>query len=178
MKLSDCADNDSDHLCDHCDKSVSICYDETADHLCDYCGEVFSKCKDLNRDHFCDVCQQSSSLCEDGDNDHLCDICLKALSSCKNEHGNYLCPICGQKIPTIIITAAEDCFVNNSERLVFYKEDVYFEIIPCYKGDPHREVAFWRFYDEKGNLYIEIKNGDSLTSLEYGSYFVTPVFRE
>ena len=79
-------------------------------------------------------------------------------------------------MPTIRITAADDCLINNTKELIIYDTYTYLEIIPTYEGDIERRVEFWQFYDQNGDPYIKIKNGEVLTYIEYGVYTVEPIF--
>ena len=56
QRLSDCADTDSDHLCDTCGVRISDCADENRDHNCDICGFPNSYCEDTDADGICDIC--------------------------------------------------------------------------------------------------------------------------
>ena len=95
--LSECSDANSDHNCDLCGKALTECADANSDHKCDSCNAVLSDCVDEDRDHVCDLCNQDSSECADENRDHYCDICDAVLSKCADEDKNHRCDICGDK---------------------------------------------------------------------------------
>lgn len=92
-----CADNDKNHLCDLCTRTVSGCTD-TDDHLCDVCGEKISDCNDNNKNHFCDLCDVRISVCEDEDKDHYCDTCEGKISNCADGNNDHRCDVCDEKL--------------------------------------------------------------------------------
>ena len=96
--LSECADDNKDHKCDYCGKTLSECADADKDHKCDYCGKVLSECADDNKDHKCDYCGKTLSECADADKDHKCDYCGKTLSECADDNKDHKCDYCGKTL--------------------------------------------------------------------------------
>ena len=94
--LSECADDNKDHKCDYCGKTLSECADADKDHKCDYCGKVLSECADDNKDHKCDYCGKVLSVCADDNKDHKCDYCGKTLSECTDDNKDHKCDYCGK----------------------------------------------------------------------------------
>ena len=95
---ADHADNDKDHKCDVCGKTLSECVDNNKDHKCDVCGETLSECADNDKDHKCDVCGKVLSECADNDKDHKCDVCGKTLSECADNDKDHKCDVCGKTL--------------------------------------------------------------------------------
>ena len=98
--MSECADDNKDHKCDLCGKTISECADNNKDHKCDLCGKTLSECADNNKDHKCDLCGKTLSECADENKDHKCDVCGKQLTdhtggtaTCKEK---AVCTVCGQ----------------------------------------------------------------------------------
>jgi hypothetical protein len=60
---------------------VHTCADNNKDHKCDSCGKTLTSCKDANDDHKCDVCAAVLSACADSDNDLKCDVCGGAMKA-------------------------------------------------------------------------------------------------
>ena len=96
--LSECADNNKDHKCDYCGKVLSQCADPNKDHKCDYCGKVLSECADADKDHKCDYCGKALSQCADTDKDHKCDYCGKVISNHVDANDDHVCDLCGKVI--------------------------------------------------------------------------------
>ena len=96
--MSECADNNQDHKCDLCGKTLSECADENKDHKCDLCGKTLSECADENKDHKCDLCGKTLSECADNNKDHKCDLCGKTLSECADENKDHKCDLCGKTL--------------------------------------------------------------------------------
>ena len=96
----DCShkDNDDDHICDSCDKTLTKCKDKNSDHECDTCGETLTECEDEDDDHVCDTCGDTLTECEDEDDDHKCDVCEKTLSNCKDKNSDHECDTCGETL--------------------------------------------------------------------------------
>ena len=107
--LSECADDNKDHKCDYCGKVLSECADDNKDHKCDYCGKVLSECADDNKDHKCDYCGKVLSECADTDKDHKCDYCGKTLSECADDNKDHKCDYCGKTISNHTGGTADCC---------------------------------------------------------------------
>ena len=89
--LTNCMDEDNNHVCDACGIVLSLCADvEPHDHKCDVCqsdithvgnshvcscGEVVGSCVDQDSNHVCDTCGVVMSYCSDPDNNNICDVC-------------------------------------------------------------------------------------------------------
>ena len=96
--LSECADDNKDHKCDYCGKTLSECADDNKDHKCDYCGKTLSECADADKDHKCDYCGKVLSECADDNKDHKCDYCGKVLSVCADDNKDHKCDYCGKTL--------------------------------------------------------------------------------
>ena len=103
-----CPDENGDHKCDLCTRTVSVCDDVNYDHKCDLCGAILSTCTDDNNDHRCELCNKVLTPCYDED-DHFCDICLEVVTSCYDDTGDHLCEICGK--------TATECEDYNNDHL-------------------------------------------------------------
>ena len=94
------ADNDKNHICDICGRTLSECADDNKDHKCDYCGKTLSECADDNKDHKCDYCGKVLSECADDNKDHKCDYCGKTISNHTGGTADCchkaVCEICGK----------------------------------------------------------------------------------
>ena len=96
--LTECADANKDHKCDICGETLSECLDTNKDHKCDICGETLSQCADANKDHKCDICGKTLSECLDTNSDHKCDTCGETLSQCADTNKDHKCDICGETL--------------------------------------------------------------------------------
>lgn len=107
-----CADENGDHKCDVCKKTLSSCEDEDSNHLCDVCTKALSACEDENSDQLCDICGGSvtsepnpekpgtepdtpgqTHQCIDENKDHVCDDseCKKAIGEHLDADKNHVC---------------------------------------------------------------------------------------
>lgn len=93
-----CKDNNKDHRCDLCEKTLSQCEDKDRDHTCNICGTTVGKHEAAYGKHTCDYCGNVVTFCTDGNRDHLCDGCFKLLSSCTDDNKDHLCDVCGKRL--------------------------------------------------------------------------------
>ena len=103
------ADNDKNHICDICGRTLSECADDNKDHKCDYCGKTLSECADADKDHKCDYCGKTLSECADDNKDHKCDYCGKTLSECADDNKDHKCDYCGKTISNHTGGTADCC---------------------------------------------------------------------
>ena len=96
--LSDHVDDDKNHVCDICEKAISNHADDDDDHVCDICEKVISNHADDDDDHICDICGKAISNHADDDNNHICDICGKVISNHADDDDDHVCDICGKVI--------------------------------------------------------------------------------
>ncbi|MBQ4072196.1 MAG: leucine-rich repeat domain-containing protein [Clostridia bacterium] len=104
-----CLDNDNNHICDTCDKTLSICVDANNNHLCDICNLKLTNCLDSNNNHLCEICGATISECIDTNNNHLCDVCNAKLDNCVDSNNNHLCDKCNTKLT--------ECINENTDHL-------------------------------------------------------------
>ncbi|MBE6533864.1 MAG: hypothetical protein E7678_02685, partial [Ruminococcaceae bacterium] len=107
-----CIDDNKDHNCDICTKTLSQHTDSPKDHICDYCGSELGKCEDANKNHICDYgCDKTFGEHDDGeDTDHLCDYGCKQIadSGCYDFVVDGKCDECGEEIE-------HDCLDENTD---------------------------------------------------------------
>ena len=177
LKLTKCEDSDKNHICDLCETNLNDCKDTNpADHICDICGETNTICIDLDNDHLCDVCLAELSMCEDLNQDHNCDLCDVVLSSCIDNAENYVCKICGAKLPYIIITAPDNCLVNDKSYDVQYRIGASIKVLFSYIGSDGRTVKEWIIVNSDGTELTKVKPNEVYVIDVSGEYYVTPVF--
>lgn len=95
------ADTDKDHICDYgCTVAIGTCEDTDKDHNCDYgCGKVYGIHEDTNTDHTCDYgCSVAIGAHAAATGKHTCDYCGSVMSSCKDDDENHFCDICGAEL--------------------------------------------------------------------------------
>ncbi len=88
-----CEDADGNHLCDICQKLLTMCADDNRDHACDLCGKILSECIDSEKDHKCDYgCGKIFGEHADNDKNGLCDYCVGTITHvCVDEDKNHWC---------------------------------------------------------------------------------------
>ena len=93
-------DENKDHICDYCEKTISNHVDANKDHVCDYCEKTISNHVDANNDHRCDFCERLITNHADENRDHICDICEKVISNHTGGEATCtakaLCELCGK----------------------------------------------------------------------------------
>ena len=105
----------TDGVCGECEY-ICLHTDEDKNHNCDYCGKTMSEHADGDKDHNCDYCGKAMSDHADGDKNHACDLCGKIITdhmggkaTCKDR---AVCGICGN--------AYGETDANNHEDLVHF----------------------------------------------------------
>ena len=75
-------DNDKNHICDICGKTISNHKDTDKNHICDFCGKTISNHEDTDKNHICNYCGKvitnhtgGKATCKDK---AICDYCGKA----------------------------------------------------------------------------------------------------
>ena len=96
--ISNHEDTDKDHVCDYCEKTISNHEDANKDHVCDYCEKTISNHEDANKDHVCDICEKTISNHVDANNDHRCDFCERLITNHADENRDHICDICEKVI--------------------------------------------------------------------------------
>ena len=91
-------DNDTNHICDICEKIYSNHEDADKNHICDFCGKIISNHEDTDKNHICDFCDKIISNHEDTDKNHICDFCGKTISNHDDTDKNHICNYCGKVI--------------------------------------------------------------------------------
>lgn len=98
-------DDNKDHKCDRCEKTLSDCADDNKDHKCDICGKTLSECADGNKDHKCDVCGKTLSQHEGGTatctKKAICTHCSKEYGEIDSTNHNI------EHVAAKVATAAE-----------------------------------------------------------------------
>ena len=93
-------DENKDHVCDYCEKTISNHEDTDKDHVCDYCEKTISNHVDANNDHRCDFCERLITNHADENRDHICDICEKVISNHTGGEATCtakaVCELCGK----------------------------------------------------------------------------------
>ena len=96
--ISNHEDTDKDHVCDYCEKTISNHVDANKDHICDYCEKTISNHVDEDKDHICDYCEKTISNHVDANNDHRCDFCERLITNHADENRDHICDICEKVI--------------------------------------------------------------------------------
>ncbi len=96
--VSNHVDSNNDHVCDICGKAVSNHVDDDNNHLCDTCGKAITNHVDSNNNHVCDICGKAVSNHVDDDNNHVCDICGKTVTNHVDDNTDHICDTCGKAI--------------------------------------------------------------------------------
>ncbi len=96
--------------------------DEDGDHICDVCKKTLSECNDADSDHFCDVCEKTLSECADADHDYSCDICKKALHKCDYNDNNGFCINGDSYEPAVLKGNAYE--ISNAGQLFWFASEV------------------------------------------------------
>ena len=91
-------DENKDHVCDYCEKTISNHEDTDKDHVCDYCEKTISNHEDANKDHVCDYCEKTISNHVDANKDHICDFCERLITNHADENRDHICDICEKVI--------------------------------------------------------------------------------
>ena len=115
--ISNHEDTDKDHVCDYCEKTISNHVDANKDHICDYCEKTISNHVDANKDHVCDYCEKTISNHVDANNDHVCDYCEKTISNHVDEDKDHICDYCEKTISNHV-DANNDHRCDFCERLI------------------------------------------------------------
>ena len=75
-------DENKDHICDDCGKTISNHLDADNDHRCDFCERLITNHADENRNHICDICEKVISNHTGGEATctakAVCELCGKA----------------------------------------------------------------------------------------------------